>query len=47
MRLRIRSGWSSLVALWVKDLALSRLWFRLLLWRRFDPWPVNFCTPQV
>ena len=23
----------------VKDLALSLLWLRLLLWYRFDPWP--------
>ena len=26
----------------VKDLALSLLWLRLLLWHRFDPWPRNF-----
>ena len=30
---------SSLVAWWVKDLALSRLWLG------FDPWPGNFCMP--
>ena len=27
------------MAHWVKDLALSHLWCRLLLWLRFDPWP--------
>ena len=26
----------------VKDLALTLLWLRLLLWCRFDPWPGNF-----
>ena len=26
----------------VKDLALSFLWFRSLLWHRFDTWPGNF-----
>ena len=30
---------SSLVAQWVKDLALSLLWLRSLLWRGFDSWP--------
>ena len=30
---------SSLVAQWVKDLALPLLWLRLLLWHGFDPWP--------
>ena len=34
---------SLLVALWVKDLALSLLCLGLLLWCRFDPWPGNFC----
>ena len=29
---------SSLVARWVKDVALSLLWFG------FDPWPKNFCV---
>ena len=32
---------SSLVALWVKDPALSLLWLRLLLRCRFDSWPGN------
>ena len=32
---------SSLMVQWVKDLALSLLWLRLLLWHRFDPWPGN------
>ena len=27
----------------VKDLALSLLWFWLLLWLRFDSWPGNAC----
>ena len=31
----------------VKDLVLSLLWLRSLLWCRFDPWPGNFCMPQV
>ena len=39
--------WSSRVAQWVKDLALSLLWLGLLLWCRFDPWPGNFCRPWV
>ena len=33
--------WSSLVAQWVKDLALA------LLWHRFDPWLRSFWMPQV
>ena len=33
--------WSSRVAQWVKDLALS------LLWRGFDPWPGNFHIPWL
>ena len=33
---------SSLVAQWVKDLALSLLWLRSLLWHRLDPWPREF-----
>ena len=32
---------SSLVDQWVKDPALSLLWFRLLLWLGFSPWPGN------
>ena len=36
---------SSLVFQQVKDLALSLLWLRLLLWYRFSPWPGNFCVP--
>lgn len=31
----------------VKDLALSLLWLEWLLWQGFNPWPRNFCTPQV
>ena len=37
---------SSLVAQWVRDL-VSLLWLGLLLWRRLDPWPWNFCMLQV
>ena len=29
------------MAQWVKDPVLS------LLWRRFDPWPGNFCVPTA
>ena len=39
---RIRS---SLVAQQVKDLALSLALVQL--WCKFDPWPGNFCKPQV
>ena len=36
------------VAQQVKDLALSLLWLRSLLWCcGFNPWPGNFCIPQV
>ena len=31
----------------VKDPALSLLWLWLQLWRRFHPWPRNFCMLQV
>ena len=31
----------------VKDLALSLLWLRSLLWYRFNPWPSNFRMPWV
>ena len=34
--------WSSLVAQWVKDLALLLLRVRSLLWPRFDPWLGKF-----
>ena len=36
-----------LVAQQVKNLALSLLWLRSLLWCEFDPWPGNFCVPRV
>ena len=26
----------------VKDLVLSLMWLRLLLWHRFNPWPQEF-----
>ena len=35
-------SWSSLMAHWVRDLALSQLWLQLQLWQGFDPWPRNF-----
>ena len=38
---KIDRQWSSLVVQQVKDLALS------LLQCRFNPWPGNFCMPQV
>ena len=38
---------SSLVVQQVKDLVLSLLWLRPLLWHGFIPWPRIFCTPQV
>ena len=31
----------------VKDPALLLLLLCLQLWCRFDPWPGNFCMPQV
>ena len=33
--------WDSLVAQLVKDLVVS------LLWQGFNPWPGNFCMPEV
>ena len=38
---------SSPVAKQVKDLALSLLWLRALLWCGLDPWPGNFCMLQA
>ena len=39
---------SSLVAQWVKDPVVTAVTqLRLLLWRRFDPWPWNFHMPWV
>ena len=38
--------WSSRVAQWVKDLALSLLWLGSLLWYMFNLWPRNFCMLQ-
>ena len=34
------------MAQWVKDLVLSPLWLRLLLWLGFDLWPRNTCKLQ-
>ena len=48
--LSLRKSWSSLVAQWVKDLALSALslqQLRLLLWCWFDIWLGNFHVQQV
>ena len=39
------AGSSKSLCLAVKDLVLSLLWLRSLLWCRFNPWPGNFCTP--
>ena len=30
------------MAQWIKDLALSLLWLKSLLWRWFSPWPWKF-----
>ena len=38
---------SFLVAQWVKDLALSLLWLRSLLWYKFDLWSGNFHMLKV
>ena len=38
---KVIKGWSTLVAQWVKDSALS------LLWLGFDPWPRNFRMLQA
>ena len=38
---------SSLMAWWVKDLAVSLQQLGSLLWYRFDPWLGNFYMPQV
>ena len=35
------------MAQWAKDLVLSRLWLRSLLWHGFSPWPMNFRMPWV
>ena len=35
------------MAQWVRDLVLSLLWLRLLLWCEFDPWPGNFHMLQI
>ena len=42
-----KKKWSSLVVQWIKDLVLSLLWLRLLLWHRFNPWPRNFHMPWM
>ena len=39
--------WSSLVAQCVKDLALSLVWLKSLLWYGFYPWLRNFHIPQT
>ena len=35
------------MAYWVKDPALSLLWFRSLLCCGFDPCPRNVCVPRI
>ena len=35
------------MAQWVKDLVLPLLWLGWLLWWGFNPWPRNFCMPQL
>ena len=44
-----RGGAGSIPSLaqWVKDLALLQLQHRLWLQLGLDPWPENFCMPQV
>ena len=37
---------SSLVAQWIKDLALSLLQLGSLLWLGFDPWPLSWAWPK-
>lgn len=44
---RFQAKWSSLVAQWDKDLALSLLWPRSLLWHGFDTWPRKFCMHRA
>ena len=41
----LKNVWEFPGSLVVKDLALSLLWFGLLLWHGFDPWPRNFHMP--
>ena len=35
------------MAQWVKDLASSMPVVQVKLWLGFNPWPQNFCMPQV
>ena len=46
-RNRKASDWRSLVARRVKDLALSLLWLRSLLYHKVVPWPQNFHMPWM
>ena len=41
-RLCSSKRWSPQVMPWVKDLVLTLVWVRLLLWRKFDLWPWSF-----
>ena len=43
----IKPKWGLPNDLVVKDLALSLLCFRSLLWLRLDSWSRKFCMPQV
>ena len=42
-----KTGWSSLVAHWMKHPMLSLLWLESQLWSWFSPWPWNFCMHQA
>lgn len=46
-KLKFKELGSSLMAQWVKDLALSLQQLRLLLWCRFSPWPSEFNMPRA
>ena len=39
-----RGPWSSLVAQQIKDMVLSQLQLRSLLWCMFNPWSRNLCA---
>ena len=46
-RQTVRSSLGVPVAQWIKDLAWSLQWLRLLLWLGFHPWPGKFHVPQA
>ena len=47
MAFKVLKIWSSLKSQWIKDLVLSSLWLRVLLWPEFDLWPGDFCLLWV